>query len=662
MDRRKSLGHVLTENVSSPLRRRSSIGIRQPNIDLNVNDDEAERVRLRLESKEPTPTVQSSNRRHSLNFGVVMNMTTPQIAEGIAECIKLSTQNKINTKNAFSLNMIDFMSWMVKNKQQEMGNLQMAAMGLDISAKIYALRVEGLHQKILNMAGNLDPNDTKPDNTSTEENVLNGEEGSDVLSQQQKKKKKKNVNKEMFTTIEALQGKKDSVSLDPIMFGETDCQVSSMLHQFMLPQHSTQSLFLHVYHDILIDDSIVEKKNKDSEVRITWPPVHPDANKEMNPIFSTFEFLDYSSDQDSNPTHSQERASDNENLAFDLDASLPPDAEHDDGTNYFVMDDDGDERQVACESEPAGPVMVATIENILDKIPAQGLEYSMFDQSLNIRWVGPSHWKIKNLAKNFGSSKIGEAYTQNSKKKKKDFTLQYSIEEIEKLGNKFKKGNSQLRSSTLKYSWLEEKLILQKETSNDKFTDMCKLYYRPDYIIRLLDKTDANATNLDDAAEGYNYNNVNDISNYCPSIHTDDIAANDDQTDDYNPETNSGFVGMNLIEAPKLTQKIFIPYSQRAKKLDMFKLKKCIWKNLETIEQNNDENIDITNQDNPGVKGEKSFAKVFESLPDKLNKNDAEELSFPIAFVSLLHLANEKCLKILGNDNYSDLTIQQDQI
>lgn len=38
----------------------------------------------------------------------------------------------------------------------------------------------------------------------------------------------------------------------------------------------------------------------------------------------------------------------------------------------------------------------------------------------------------------------------------------------------------------------------------------------------------------------------------------------------------------------------------------------------------------------------KSFKNIYSNLPEKISKNMAKNLSVPIAFVCVLHLANEK--------------------
>ena len=71
---------------------------------------------------------------------------------------------------------------------------------------------------------------------------------------------------------------------------------------------------------------------------------------------------------------------------------------------------------------------------------------------------------------------------------------------------------------------------------------------------------------------------------------------------------------------------------------------------------NNKENRE--NQEEDKIKGNKSFSEIYKTLPNILTKTNIEALSFPISFVSLLHLANEKTLKIQSLPDMSDLLIE----
>jgi condensin complex subunit 2 len=57
------------------------------------------------------------------------------------------------------------------------------------------------------------------------------------------------------------------------------------------------------------------------------------------------------------------------------------------------------------------------------------------------------------------------------------------------------------------------------------------------------------------------------------------------------------------------------------------------------------------------VKRPVTFSDMYAALPSRLPSVLAENLSAPLAFVALLHLANEKTLHIVENENLSDLII-----
>jgi len=68
---------------------------------------------------------------------------------------------------------------------------------------------------------------------------------------------------------------------------------------------------------------------------------------------------------------------------------------------------------------------------------------------------------------------------------------------------------------------------------------------------------------------------------------------------------------------------------------------------------------DTENNENLQVGRPVTFSDMYAALPSRLPSKLAENLSAPLAIVALLHLANEKTLDIVGNENLSDLIITQ---
>lgn len=261
MESRKSLMHKRLESLqnsptsSTPLRRKSIIQSSSAGT-LSENDDEAERIARRREilTTSASSPPNTNSKRYSLGLGFLANIPAPQMAESINECIKLSAENKINIKNAFSLEMIDFMTYMIKKQDVNMSNLQVASTSLDVSTKIYGYRVDSVHMEILKMVGGLEKQDNDAEKDADEgEAMQEGAEASGERNDGQKKKKKKRARQKILSTMEALRGNIEISKPMSAMIGEGDLQTSDMLYQATLPNHANSGFYLHLYNDVLVD-------------------------------------------------------------------------------------------------------------------------------------------------------------------------------------------------------------------------------------------------------------------------------------------------------------------------------------------------------------------------------------------------------------------------
>lgn len=123
------------------------------------NDDSAERHTRQQELLQELHSLHIESpgtpgkKRRSVGL-VPPTFTDVQLAEHYANCIRLSNENKITSKNAFQLHLIDHIR---KVLQAEDGstNFQSASCTLDASAKIYAYRVDHVHSEALHIAGEL---------------------------------------------------------------------------------------------------------------------------------------------------------------------------------------------------------------------------------------------------------------------------------------------------------------------------------------------------------------------------------------------------------------------------------------------------------------------------------------------------------------------------
>ena len=670
---------IHTPSTSSPLRRKSILPQRSASSAISENDDDAERRALRHEISAMSTPVTSMNRndghrRSSLGLTILGQMSATQMAERISQCIKLGAENKINLKNAFSLEMIDFMTYMIKKQDANMSNLQVASTSLDVSTKIYGFRVDGVHMEILKMIGGLDKQDT---NNRNENNVepMDVEEGrNEHQSGSQAKKRRKKNKQQIFTTPEAL---RTNVATEKpsLITMEADSQTTDMLYQTTLPNHANSRFYQHQYNDVLVD-TIECEDIQDEDITCCIPSVGDFSQMQICPPVFYFDFQSWNEGDEAEVEPERNVGS---GFQFDLDASLPRD---DEPAPIRMCSFDIDHVEDEDEDEHVNRFVNVPnqVENIVDfrevlasSAPQRVSEYSFIQKNLNIHWAGPSHWKATNLRKALGNSRVVETCRQTAaKKKKKEVELCFNDETIEGLDAKFLPSKTvKLHARTAKVEWNEEMMTLPPDEHYD-ITLANKLYHHPTKLNHGANANEMNATHLSDIGEDYNYENENDTSNYCPGTNNDECPGNGvngngirSEDEGVLVESQMPFTGDNLVAIPKLTNKVPIAFSVRAKKIDMRQLKKCIWKCLNTDSDERTESVESAAKETPRhnvntkMNGSKRFSDVYKALPIMLTKTNAEALSFPISFVSLLHLANEKTLKVTSPSDMSDLIVEQ---
>ncbi|KNC85072.1 hypothetical protein SARC_02732 [Sphaeroforma arctica JP610] len=156
----------------------------------------------------------------------------------------------------------------------------------------------------------------------------------------------------------------------------------------------------------------------------------------------------------------------------------------------------------------------------------------------------------------------------------------------------------------------------------------------------------------------------------------DDVSGFDGFTEDVQdhirvdrlPKFDLGFDDLDLVEPPKTVGRINIGYARTAKQVDVRMLKKKLWSQINTDKPPNDtpeaeggdqnkENEADNNQTGQDI----SFKSVCQQVQSTLSTNQSRDVSVPISFVCLLHLANEKGLSIeqLDPELMGDLQIRR---
>ncbi|KAF4074654.1 hypothetical protein AMELA_G00241860 [Ameiurus melas] len=626
---------------------------------IQTNDDEQER-RQRRRSKviDLHAGVDSSINEACSSTGTpaaVPKLSSAQISEHYSTCIKLSTENKITTKNAFGLHLIDYMADILKQKDSEL-NFKVAAGTLDASTKIYAVRVDAVHADAYRVLGGLG-SETKPKDQEAEEEA----EGSVSEQAATKQAPKKRPPKK---TVEQNLG---NINLSE---SEMKCEVDPMFQRMAasFDENSTAGVFLSV---LFSEDSCCELRFPShmtllrsgptgSPSPVQHTPASPftaslktlEEKMPICPSLEEFSFTQWTPEQATNLNQLLEKMKQGEH-AFDVNADVEPDERADFGDCFDADgDDDGgtgdggdpfDERKDACSR----------------RSPEKLREYSYFSPRTMATWVGPGYWLFK------PTNKQDHKPEKETKKRapKNPLVIDFFSEDVH-FHNYFRTTRA---ATTISKSALN--------TSNKKTTlpvdfqyplgNLSQLSLKPASTLIVKDKKRISGELAEDIGE-YDYDNANDTANFCPRLQLADsddevegFAGSDESppmTDRLDADGVSTYGEDCLVPEPHKVNIIEINYAKTAKKMDMKRLKSSMWSLLTDSPEKPAKDVESETTEVPG---EKSFSQSTRTLIQKLPGTMASNLSVPLAFVALLHLANEKNLELHKVDDMSDIIIRQ---
>ncbi|NXP41900.1 CND2 protein, partial [Leiothrix lutea] len=166
--------------------------------------------------------------------------------------------------------------------------------------------------------------------------------------------------------------------------------------------------------------------------------------------------------------------------------------------------------------------------------------------------------------------------------------------------------------------------------------------------------------------EDYDYDNPNDTSNFCPALQVQPrnsllgITLGKSMAREFLRGRNWSCRALQADSLPQI-HKIPIQYAKTAKKMDMRRLKRNMWELLTeqgTAGEIPGEELSFSQSLLlwiPGCSGiPRALIPFFHRLPPAMATN----LSVPLAFVCLLHLANEKNLKLESTEDLSDILVK----
>ncbi|XP_032084696.1 condensin complex subunit 2 isoform X2 [Thamnophis elegans] len=675
------------------------------------NDDERERKQrrrsrvydLQFSTESPLSIQSPASKQAETSLPAIPQLSNAQIADHYSTCIKLSTENKITTKNVFGLHLIDYMTEILKQKDSELTNFKVAAGTLDASAKIYAVRVDAVHADVYRVLGGLG-RDAAP--AETENSQDTGGEKEDL----DHSKKRSIKRKHLYKTIEK--------NLNNINVSETErkCESDPMFQKTAssFDECSTAGVFLTTLHthsflsEVLFDSTVVPLPSSgtseipsSSHVKVTDLKsilLRCVENSAICPSLSGFLFTQWNSETHNESVSALLDKFKKSDQAFDINAETDNEYLEDrmeDDFDADVLDktmarDLGEfsEKLESCRIAPelSRENQVSTKEGDIGSMCLQlsmnPSEYSYFSPRIMSMWAGPEHWRFKPHHK-------GDAKSERVSKRrtvKKVFEINFDEEIDFELHFRKTRAATVLSKSTL-------------QSQNKKSNTLPKdFHYDPDNLTRLFLKPQIRLSNMplqgrspshndDDEVGEYDYNNPNDTSNFCPVAQDADSDDDDDNGpvnfigqggmfemtaypmggDDHDGELGDGkargfnistYGEANMVAEPQKVNKIDIQYAKTAKKMDMKRLKHSMWQLLTEVPKNQaEEESEGTEKKVNSSSVPKVFSSITKDLLQSLPSMMAKNLSVPLAFACLLHLANEKNLKLQGVEDLSEILV-----
>lgn len=627
-----------------------------------------------------------------------------------ADTIKLSQDNKINARNTWNLNLIDYMGMLFRTDDgnqrkspafhgpQEEMNFHRAGVTLDAGVKIYCSRVDSVHTNAFKVLGGLSRTGREKGNEGGEEVGEEEDGGEDSERRKQKRGRRAGrVTLESNLTNITSQKVEMDLTVDPLFqkmsaaFDEGGAK--GMLLNNLPVGPKGQVVFdsgeladcLHGGQEDITGSSVYD-------VSGVLPAEVPTENDAICPAFlAFFKAKERVCDEASNNEERRNElvcvGDDDNHPSIDLGVDFEyenEDLQNAEALASFVgadvggemsfmqeaMEDDDDVHMFREGSNFHGrqsldsnmSLAIATRRGSLDLMEAgvalaEDSEYAFFDATTIAGWAGPLHWRFR--AATSSSSVLGEDGTKKKPKRprgKNAMLLDFSVTAPRvDFAKEFAQGRTETSyhlSATVRDSFSEKKVTLPEDL-HFSVRSLRSLFLKPDVLLK-----SGNAvvnTKIETAEESvtegwYNFENDCDRDNFCPAD-IDQGSCNNNQHGDNEPlfETE-----MDLIPEPTRVDRIDINYAKMAKKVNVRLLKSGMWSKLcdeilpPTSSPPDGESQSNKEESTEDIRKGKSqtLRNLVKDLPSFVPESSLVDVTLPYVFICLLHLANEKTLNV----------------
>lgn len=641
---------------------------------LGSNDDELEREQARAARA-------ATNRRTSFVAAAAAPTSLPplpsllerdQIMDLLQNCLKLASENKINQKNTWELNLIDHLSVIIQSKSEDddddENNFQKASCSLEAGVKIYSLRVDSLHSEAYKVLGGINRAGTEENNeNAADKNHAHGR------TEQQEGLSRKDVERKLSplatleASFEALNMKKIDVafSVDPL-YHQTSAKFDEGGAKGLLLNNLGVYGNCHVLFDsfevpekFILNDSQNDKSElidlsfaKDclDQMMINLPK-KDDISPTLRDIMDLFDENNHkqqnlNADDEQPAGHGETddfygtQLGDTSFGDADLNA-----CDHDDHTS--VIDDNSmiDETSFSTHLEETGDYSFqgfgtgAKIEEI-----TVFLSYGLGFTSKANEWAGPDYWKYKKSKglEHVPYSVEKQEQTTSKIKVKKTFSEFEFMKSLEKDVSIIFQAPKNPKS-----------LILPTNRASCKFTLPEDFHYKPESLAKLFLLPDVMFL-------GKKARQSNVVDDLRVPTSWDQESINHDNFDDENSNDDLNDPG-SLVRLPRQVNKVEVQYDKVSKQVDVHALKETLWKHIlgtvDTKQQQQQQQKGWEDSDSDSNSVSVSLRQVLNQLLRQSDNSRQNEISPHLFFICLLHLANEHGLILLHSDDLDDVVI-----
>ncbi|OTF82216.1 Condensin complex subunit 2-like protein [Euroglyphus maynei] len=565
-------------------------------------------------------------------------------------CVHLNSLHEINSKtfnpsNAFKYNFINKIDAFLLAR--EMIDFKVIALSIDAGTKLYESKVGVVFSNTQKISSSLSMATNEQNAANFDDGIFDNDFGENN-ERVRRKKQRKNI-KTIAANIESLNGKPETnIEIDPLFHHLSAAFDVGNVNSLLMANLSVNP------HGTMLLDSKASLDfdplpNVDSHL-VKFPFLKPETAFEhpyIGRFCRNFEFLRRDIDIEPEELSSQRPIDTDTNLNFDFDINAnvddihePEELNFDDYVNSSIINE-----SIANDND-------SDTEDILKFLPkADEMKNQFFNREF-LQKKFQNFVRYRNLNKTAARAKrrkavhVAEDFNIVNKDLDKKFKLSSSSHFQDQTISKW--------INSAKEKFMDE--IQRNFLKNDRIRSCFTINYDFHGLVE-----DNKRKNMDDdyddgiIHEAFD-DHVDETIRQHSDFNFDDDLAEERPAFDLDADTEP----VNLDSEPSHVDALDIDYAKVAKKVDIKRVKSSMWsliKQATVTDPITEEQVQsINTQSENDSQRNFSFFKLRQNLPFTLRQNLNENLSTPISFVALLHLCNEKNLK-LTPDELSDFQI-----